>query len=595
MSRGARLAPPGRGGVAAAGRWASRLALAALLAAPVARGQDAPPAAPPVQKLMRYTVVKGDSCLGLAQRIYGDSRRIDLIHQFNDLGPQPHYLKPGLVLHFPPPNLAPPLSGPDARLSSVHNRVEVQNPAPKRGQANDALSRGHKVKTDEGSGAEVLFRDETRLQLGENTLVVIFGDSSRKASQKTTVSDTQLMSGQLRAHLGALAGAETTVQTAAGEVTLGAGEAQIKVDDKKTTRVMVYSGQSSITSKSQTVKIGAGFGSRATEGAAPTPPRPLPPAPVWVATPPPSFLTAGRRITFEAEYGPGKGNGPAPLQWHVQVARDRLFNSLVVNARVPVGTTKIEARRLGPGRYYARVSAVDDEFEGPFSPVTQTLVVVARLVRDESKNSVTAQISPGDIFCGLDGGPLGPLSQALRKTKKMPSQLRCGPSSNAKLAASFDLPPPSVAPFALIPRIERPDPLRREALLVLRLQDAKQQPVSGSALELSLSSGVLSGPLEEGDNDGEYQAPIWWNEDARAVTPRVRMDGALDLDASPLDLPTPPPPPEPPPPLEPPPPPPPVPPARNACGCEVPGSPVTSPGPWGFLAALAALTRRRRG
>ncbi|MCS6898290.1 MAG: FecR domain-containing protein, partial [Myxococcales bacterium] len=571
-----------------------RFAAALLLTASLALAQDEPPATPPVQKLMRYTVVKGDSCLGLAQRIYGDSRRVDLIHQFNDLGPQPHNLTPGLVLYLPPPNLAPPLSGPDARLTSVHNRVEVQNPTLKRAQTNEPLSRGHQVKTYEGSGAEVLFRDETRLQLGENTLVVIFGDSSKKASQKATVSDTQLMSGQLRAHLGALAGSETTVQTAAGEVTLGSGEAQIKVDDKKTTRLMVYSGQSAITSKNQTVKVSAGFGSRATEGDAPSPPRPLPPAPVWISTPPPSFLTSGRRVTLEAEYGPGKGSGPAPVQWHIQVARDKLFNTLVVNARVPVGTTKIEARRLGPGRYYARVSALDDEFEGPFSSVVQTLVAVARLVRDESKNSVIAQISPGDIFCGLDGGPLGPLSQTLRKTKKIPSKIRCGPSSNPKLATSLDLPPPSIAPFVLLPRLERPDPLKREALLVWRLQDAKQQPVSGSSIDLSLSAGVLSGPVEEGDDDGEYQAPIWWSEEAKTVTPKIRVDGTLELEADPLELPMPPPPPPPPPePEPPPPPPPPLPPPRSACGCAIPGAPRFPP-PWGGLAVAAVLLRRRR-
>jgi hypothetical protein len=548
--------------------------------------------APPVQKLMRYTVVKGDSCLGLAQRIYGDARRIDLIHQFNDLGPQPHTLQPGQVLYFPPPNLAPPLSGPDARLSAVHNRVEVQNPAPKRGQTNDPLSRGHKVKTEEGSSAEVLFRDETRLQLGENTLVVIFGDSSRKASQKTTASDTQLMSGQLRAHLGALAGSETSVKTSAGEVSLGPGEVQIKVDEKKSTSLMVYSGQSSITSQNQTVKVSAGFGSRAVEGAAPTAPRPLPAAPVWVTTPPPTFLTSGRRVNIQAEYGPGKG-GPAPLRWHVQVARDRLFNSLVVNSRVPVGTTQIEARRLGPGRYYARVSAMDDEFEGPFSPTIQVLVAVARLVRNEEKNSVTAQISPGDIHCGLDGGPMAPLSQVMRKTKKMPSRLQCGPSSNPKLAASLDLPPPGVGPFDLKPRLERPDPQRREALLVLRLQDANQQPLSGSALDLGLNDGVMSGPIEEGDQDGEYQASIWWNEGVERVQAKVRVDNAFELVADALTLPVVEPPAAPAPAPEPPPPPPPVAPARGACGCQSVGAPASLGAGWVALACAGGLLRRR--
>lgn len=571
----------------------SRAVLVALLLAAPAFAQDAPPAAPPVQKLMRYVVVKGDSCQGLAQRIYGDARRIDLLHQFNDLGPQPHHLKEGLVLFFPPPNLAPPLSGPDARLSTVHNKVEVSNPAPKRGQTNDPLSRGHKVSTDEGSGAEILFRDETRLQLGEKTLVVIFGDSSRKASQKSTASDTQLMSGQLRAHLGALAGGEPSIQTPGGEVSLGTGEAQIHVDDKKSTKLMVYSGQSAITSKNQTVKVTAGFGARATVDGAPSAPRPLPAAPVWTTLPPSSFLTAGSRVSFSAEYGPGKSAGPAPVQWHVQVARDSSFNALVVNARVPVGTTKLEARRLGPGHYYARVSASDDEFEGPFGPVARVLVTTARLVRDDSKKSTTAQIVPSDVFCGLDGSPLAPVSTALRKTKKMPTKLRCGPSSDSKLAASLDVPAPFAAPFTLAPRLLRADGDRREATLVLKLQDAGGQALSGSSVELSLNDGVMSGPLEEGDQDGEYQASIWWKEGVTSLQAKARLDSVTNLVADSLDLPGPTPPPAPEPTPEPPPPPPPVPPAPRGCGCQAPGSGASPAGALAALALLAACARRR--
>jgi hypothetical protein len=260
---------------------------------------------------------------------------------------------------------------------------------------------------------------------------------------------------------------------------------------------------------------------------------------------------------------------------------------------VPVGTTQIEARRLGPGRYYARVSAMDDEFEGPFSPTIQVLVAVARLVRNEEKNSVTAQISPGDIHCGLDGGPMAPLSQVMRKTKKMPSRLQCGPSANTKLAASLDLPPPSVGPFDLKPRLERPDPQRREALLVLRLQDANQQPLSGAALDLGLNDGVMSGPLEEGDQDGEYQASIWWNEGVARVEAKARVDNAFELVAEPLTLPIVEPPAAPELAPEPPPPPPPVAPARGACGCESAGAPASLGAGWVALVCAGGLLRRR--
>ena len=49
-----------------------------------------------------YTVVAGDTCEGVAKKVYGDPKRYDLLHEANpELGPMPHHLKAGMVLRTP--------------------------------------------------------------------------------------------------------------------------------------------------------------------------------------------------------------------------------------------------------------------------------------------------------------------------------------------------------------------------------------------------------------------------------------------------------------------------------------------------------------
>ncbi|MEQ8892871.1 MAG: LysM peptidoglycan-binding domain-containing protein, partial [Sandaracinaceae bacterium] len=71
----------------------------------------------------RYTVREGDTCRGIATRVYGDGEAYRRIHDANpQLGPPPHDLEPGTVLTLPAPE-------PPAELSAVHRRVERRPPA----------------------------------------------------------------------------------------------------------------------------------------------------------------------------------------------------------------------------------------------------------------------------------------------------------------------------------------------------------------------------------------------------------------------------------------------------------------------------------
>jgi nucleoid-associated protein YgaU len=396
-----------------------------------------------------YTVLAGDTCPIIAQKIYGSAKRIDLLHANNDLGPVPHHLKPGLVLRLPP---ATP-GGADALLTFLRNRVDAYTPQQHSGRKNEPLSRGDKVSTLMESSAEVSFGDETQLQLGEHSLVVILGDN-RGAVRKLTAADTTLLTGTLRAHLAELAGGKpappVSLGTPGARVRLGRGEAQLQVDERQSTRLAVYRGTSGLRAAGKEVKVPAGFGSRADKGRAPTAPRPLPAAPEWAAAPT-LVLTAGGAADVSATFRAGSGQGAVPARFRVQLARDERFNDLIVDARVPATTLQLEARNLSAGTYLGRVAAIDaDHFEGP-SSAAWPLRVATLTVRLVAGHPVL-EVPPG-LVCGVDGevpAPSAHIALAAGQPHLVGCALAKNPSAVARLAlpstGTVDAPPPPTAP-----------------------------------------------------------------------------------------------------------------------------------------------------
>ena len=351
-----------------------------------------------------YTTKAGDDCVSVAVKAYGDRRAVELIHKANpQMGPVPHVLKPGSVLHLPPKEA---VSGaPDARVTFVRNKVTVQAAASKSAEVNDPLFRTNRVSTANASSANVTFRDETQIRVGEESLVIILGDVQGAA--KKQAADATLVDGNLQTRLGELAGKRPlTVDTEGGaRITMSTGSALVGVDAAKTTRLAVHAGSAGFAGALGAVSVPKGFGSKAEKGKAPTPPKPLPASPSWTSAPAEVvFVDVGGKGRVKASYGDGAISGkPKATSFRVKFAHDMALDDVVSDTVVPAAVTTLDAQGLTPGTYFFRISAIDDDkFESP-AGATAKVIVVSTTMTETTPGRARLVIAPGGVACTIDG------------------------------------------------------------------------------------------------------------------------------------------------------------------------------------------------
>lgn len=460
-----------------------------------------------------YVVKKdGELCDAIAaKQITGsapDAIKLEILHYYNpQLGPLPHKLKAGQILKLPK-------VGPDAKVSAVFKKVEAATPAPHPATKNESLYRGHKVSTLAESSAEVTFTDETRLQLAEHTLVVILGGTSSKAAAGKT--DTTLMKGTLHGFLSGLGPKvpPAPIATPSAKVVGTSGtEIKLHVDDKQNTTLAVYKGSTQFSAAGKTVAVNAGFGSKAVMGKPPTPPRKLPLAPEWQASLPPLVLSLEDAVGVSATYAPGKGDGPAPAKWHVQLARDVRFNDVVIDVEVPADVVKLEGKNLISGEYFARVAAIDAEkFHGPFGATSALRVATVKVARGAAGKLATADVGSvaSGLQCGLDGAALAAVSAPFTLPPARPHTLRCALDAAAKpleVAIAAAEVGPVLVQSELGAIASTPDGAKRT--ITLKPTDAVGAAVGKVKLELTADKGITVGAPSERP-DGTFLVEVSW-------------------------------------------------------------------------------------
>ncbi len=507
-----------------------------------------------------YTVRAGDTCPSIARTVYGDPGRIDLVHLHNRLGALPHRLRAGTILQLPR-SAGPTRVVADANITHVQNQVQAFTPQGHSAQRNEPLGRGHRVSTETSSSAEVTFSNESQIQLGERSLVVVLGGLSGEV-HRGSAADTFLQRGSLLGNLAALTGhpaapvataatvaaaappAVFSVQTPAARVALSPGRARLDVDANRRTTVAVYHGHSRVTAAGRSVDVSEGFGNRTDMGRRPGPPTALPPAPIWRAPAQVLVMIDEGTASLTGTFAAGNGRGAAPVAWHVELARDESFNDHLVDRRVPAAVTTLGVENAVVGRYYARVSAIDaDGLEG--SPSAVHVTRVARLSLRAGREGERASISvEAGLFCSVDDGAFALVTPASDSQERLlPLRpwrrhvIRCAVAADGVGAASREVPAEATGPAILRAQL---GPIRDESeagasrTVDVRLIDAVGDPVDDSGID-----AVVSGAAESLEGwrrvaPGRYTGTLRWRQAQPAARLQVRWRAAPGVAPAPL-------------------------------------------------------------
>lgn len=354
-----------------------------------------------------YVVRDGDSCLGIANRELGDPAKLDALHAANpQLGKLPHKLKAGQLINLPGGGPA----AADAHLRTMRGRVEVQPAGTEQwdsGTSNQELFRTWRVGTRDRSTAKVEFLDLSTIDMREDTVVMIFGPTSGRASTLRT----QLDRGVLRTRLAALdrgvRGPErkVTVDTPAGKAELGQGSAVIDVDTTKETRLANHQGKAAKLSTTRgNVELAPGYGSRAVANKPPSPPIKLLPAPRWESSGALALAWQGNPLTLRGSWIAV----PGAVKYRLEIALATSPLDVETQTEVPGTITRLEASGLPAASYLVTVASVDkDGLEGP--PSAPLLIQAAELA--------TPRAIAGGVFEPPQGlrcarGDLAPIVEA---------------------------------------------------------------------------------------------------------------------------------------------------------------------------------------
>ncbi len=464
--------------------------------------QDA--AAQEREATFQYTVQRGDTCQGLAERFYGTKDAWAKVHQHNALGPMPHHLQAGTVLTLP---LAAG-SNPDAKLTELRGTVQARPPAERdwqRAQRGLDLYRAWRVNSLERSTAEITFRDTTALQMRENTIVIIYGATSTRARRQTM--EAELQSGALRTRLGELAGGAAPkgsgepaisliISTASSLTTLDDTAALVEAEPDGTARVANHRGASATVAgrtkkgggAGRAVTVQAGYGTRVKPASEPEPPRPLPPAPQWASSDPAGFVTLGEQGTIRGSWSPVA----QAARYRVEVATEPNGRGLLEAVEVPSSVTSFEVQGVPPGSYFVSVSAVDgDKFEGPPSEVrTKQLIRVAPRGAEATggawRQGMVLEVPEG-VRCAL-GGEEPTRRLVLREAAA--GELRCVDAAGVALAPQ----PVTVEASPAAVRLSPPDSAGGPVEVLVSVASPHLYGVTPA---VEAPAGFAVGPVEE--------------------------------------------------------------------------------------------------
>ena len=219
---------------------------------------------------------------------------------------------------------------------------------------NQDLYHLYRVLTREQSNANVTFQDLSKINLGPQSLMIIYS-LLEKGLQLPRQQNVHLLTGGLRTKLKELKG-KLQVETPSCLISSHSVEIIVGIDEKKMSALSVFDGKSAVKAQGKTVEVPEGFGTTVDMGKPPDPPEPLPRAPQLIKPCESNITLPGQQAI---------GNVSIQFQWHradiedryhLQVAEDPQFEKILEDQTYRDHT---EALSLGLGTYYWRVAVIN--------------------------------------------------------------------------------------------------------------------------------------------------------------------------------------------------------------------------------------------
>jgi hypothetical protein len=223
-----------------------------------------------------------------------------------------------------------------------------------RATVNQDLFHLYRVLTRKKSNANVTFQDLSKINLGPQSLMIIYSLLER-GFQLPRKQNVNLLTGGLRTKLDKLKG-RLQVETPACLISSNSVEILVGIDEKKMSALSVFDGKSEVKAQGKKVDVPGGFGTTVEMGKPPDPPEPLPKAPQLIKP-------IESKTNLPAK--PDTSNVSIQFQWHradieeryhLQVASDAQFEKILEDQTLGDNTA---ALLLGIGTYHWRVAVIN--------------------------------------------------------------------------------------------------------------------------------------------------------------------------------------------------------------------------------------------
>lgn len=263
----------------------------------------------------------------------------------------------------------------DGKISYMNGKVQIRAPWEldfHTTHVGERIFEYHRIITGENSRAEITFFDSSKIQVYENTSMIIYSPSGNRAGDKPR-ENVKLIEGNMFVKLNGGENAASSgflVQTTQSSITLDTSSVRIGIDSGGRSTVSVFGGTAKVRLKDSTsnngqeLEVEEGFGLSLQGGSQskrkiPTEPKLLSPSPEASATlalPSPVLFQWSRR---------------APMT-RLEIASDPAFAEMIT--RQVFAKNDSLSMKLDSGTYYFRLTSID-EFNIESKPIEGTFRV----------------------------------------------------------------------------------------------------------------------------------------------------------------------------------------------------------------------------